>query len=107
MGSAAVPGQKVFPSDCWSGRTGFTARSVQAPIRALAVALSVPNASSLTLKCFRKGHAVEMAVHGAPLQVILQAGEWRSAACLAYVDADIADLRQIIASRLDTADDDA
>lgn len=42
-------------------------------------------------KGFRAGKASCMAAAGKPLPQILQAGEWRSAAMLAYVDPDILD----------------
>ena len=72
----------------------------------LAVELALPNAEHCTLKCFRKGHASELAAHGATLHIILGLGEWRSAGFLAYVHADAAELQRLIASRFDESDED-
>ena len=44
------------------------------------------DASELTWKSFRVGHATHLAITGSDLGQIMAAGEWRSAAFAAYVD---------------------
>ena len=48
--------------------------------------LGVPSAKLYCLKDFRRGHAKDLQLSGAPLSVILRAGEWKSAAFLTYLD---------------------
>ena len=73
----------------------------------LVTGICVENAGAFNDKAFRKGHATEMASHGAPLQLILQAGEWSSAAFLAYANAEIAELRALAQHVLDESDNEA
>ena len=44
------------------------------------------DASQLTWKSFRVGHATHLAITGESLVQIMAAGEWRSAAFAGYVD---------------------
>ena len=48
-------------------------------------------ASQLTWKSFRVGHATHLAITGESLGQIMAAGEWRSAAFAAYVDPNSLD----------------
>ena len=57
-----------------------------------------------TLKMFRAGHATELAKSGKSVGDILQVGEWRSAAFLAYVDEDLVDAAQILDHVLEDSD---
>ena len=50
------------------------------------ISLGYSEASSMTAKSFRAGRAHAMASQGSNLKEILQAGEWKSKAFLAYVD---------------------
>ena len=42
-------------------------------------------------KAFRAGRATQLAREGKPIHMIMQMGEWRSAAILNYVSADALD----------------
>ena len=53
--------------------------------------LGIVHSGQYTLKAFRAGHAAEIASSGASWADVLAAGEWRSLAALAYVDADAVD----------------
>ena len=48
--------------------------------------LKVPESDAYTPKAFRAGKATALAAAGCSLGDILTAGEWRSAAFLAYID---------------------
>ena len=48
--------------------------------------MHVPDGSKYRTHDFRRGHARDMLNSGARLCEILKAGEWRSAAFLAYLD---------------------
>ena len=62
------------------------ARSALARLREWLVALRVPDGHKYRTHDFRRGHARDMLRGGARLCEILKAGEWRSAAFLAYLD---------------------
>ena len=62
------------------------ARSALQVLRGWLGVLQVDNASSYRTHDLRRGHARDMLVAGARLCEILRAGEWRSAAFLAYLD---------------------
>ena len=47
--------------------------------------VGVRKAQDFTLHAFRRGHAMDLVARGARLWEILQAGEWRSPAFLAYL----------------------
>ena len=49
------------------------------------------DASQLTWKSFRVGHATHLAITGGSLGQIMAAGKWRSAAFAAYVDPNSLD----------------
>ena len=57
-----------------------------------------------TFKAFRAGHATALAEEGKSIGDILNAGEWRSAAFLSYVDEDVVDAGQILEQVLDDSD---
>ena len=95
------PGERLFP-------LLKPVATLKLVIRSLLL-LSVPAAQHLTWKSIRAGHATHLAASGATLATILEAGEWRSAAFLSYIDSNIADaaevLRQTLQSELDEASD--
>ena len=62
------------------------ARTALTRLRDWLVALRVPDARKYRTHDFRRGHARDMLRGGARLCEILKAGEWRSAAFLAYLD---------------------
>ena len=92
-------GQKIFP-------TLKPTATQKVVIRSLSV-MSVPNAAHFTWKAVRAGHATEMASKGASLAAILAAGEWRSAAFLHYVDANVADATEVLRTTLQMEIDEA
>ena len=51
-------------------------------------ALGVKDALRYRTHDFRRGHAKDLVAAGASLREILNAGEWRSAAFLSYLDKD-------------------
>ncbi|CAE7038795.1 unnamed protein product [Symbiodinium natans] len=53
--------------------------------------LGVPDAGHFGFKAFRAGKATALAKAGCPTHVIMQMGQWRSAAILRYVDPDALD----------------
>ena len=57
-----------------------------AELRRRLAALRVGRPSEFRLHDFRGGHATDMAEFGRPLNIILQAGEWKSAAFTAYLN---------------------
>ena len=67
-----------------------------AAVRRLLTALDIENPEQYTLKMFRAGHATTLAEEGKSIGHILQAGEWKSAAFLSYIDEDAVDAAQIV-----------
>ena len=59
--------------------------------RNLLAVLKVPGAASFGFKAFRAGKATDLAKSGCPVHVIMQLGQWRSAAILRYVSPDALD----------------
>ena len=76
-------------------------------LRTLLARIGVANAQVYTLKCYRAGKATALAASGESIGAILQAGEWRSAAFLSYVDEEVVDERQLLEDQLAASDDDA
>ena len=73
-----------------------TSASFLVSVRKLLTALEIEAPEVYTLKMFRSGHATTLAEEGKTLGHILQAGEWRSAAFLSYLDEDVVDAAQIV-----------
>ena len=73
--------------------------ALKAVARALKV-MGVAGAQHMSWKAVRAGHATHMAANGSKLAAILEAGEWRSAAFLNCVDANIADSAEVLRSTL-------
>ena len=73
-------------------------------LRQLLRRLGIENADKFTLKCFRAGRATQLAVDERSLGVILQAGEWRSAAFTRYIDEDKVDSATFLAQALAESD---
>ena len=67
----------------------------------------MPGAASATLKSFRASKATNMALQGNPVRQVLQAGEWRSSAVLAYASEDAFDRGALLAQTLAASDDEA
>ena len=62
--------------------------------------------SHLTWKAFRAGHATLLAIKGASIGNIMQAGEWKSKAFLLHFDEDTIDLAEFLNAILDTSDNE-
>ena len=67
-----------------------------ATLRKILKALNVDRPEEFTFKAFRAGHATALAEEGKSIGDILNAGEWRSAAFLSYIDEDIVDASQVL-----------
>ena len=92
-------GKKVG-SKVWT----MTSREFLLAIRQVLTCLRAATPDLYTLKMFRAGHATELAKSGKSVGDILRAGEWRSAAFLAYVDEDLVDAAQILEHVLEDSD---
>ena len=75
-------------------------------MRQLLGLLQFEGASAVTLKAFRAGKATELAAAGKSVGHILRAGEWRSAAFLAYLDEDAVDAAQLLHRTLEQSDEE-
>ena len=82
----------------------LTSRELLLAIRQVLACLRAATPDLYTLKMFRAGHATELAKSGKSVGDILRAGEWRSAAFLAYVDEDLVDAAQILDHVLEDSD---
>ena len=60
----------------------------------------------MTLNVFRSDKATTMAVHGASLQAILEAGEWKSRAVLNYVASEQVDELAILDATFQQSDEE-
>ena len=72
-------GQKVF---------NFTSSVALTKFRSTLKLLQVPDYQAFSFKCLRAGKAATLARQGHSLFQVMQAGEWRSSAVLAYADED-------------------
>ena len=76
-------------AQCEAGSTlfqGITPGITVAKIREVLASLGVSQAEIFGTHDFRRGHAKDLQVSGAPLYEILAAGQWKSPAFLAYLD---------------------
>ena len=89
---------KVFP---------FTYPSFLNTYRAHLVALGVPDAQEHDTKDFRRGTAQEMIASGSSLAEVLNAGQWRSAAFLLYLDKAEVQEEAVFAAMDCLSDDEA
>ena len=94
--TAGVEGHQIFP--------GLTQAQAQHKLRRYLTMLSVPGATTATLKTFRASRATNLALQGKPLHRILQAGEWRSQALLCYANKGALDRGQILRTTLEHGD---
>ncbi len=92
-------GEKLFlPS--------LTASQVRAKLKRYLSLLAQPEAQSVGLKVFRASRATNLALQGQPLQLILQAGEWKSAAILSYASCESLDRGQLLVNQLEHSDEE-
>ena len=78
-----------FFTDCGAGATpfaSFDAREALGTLRTWLQVLNIEGAAKYRTHDFRRGHALDLQKGGASLRTILEAGEWRSAAFLKYLD---------------------
>ena len=94
-----LQGKKVG-SKVWS----LSSRDTLLAIHQALACLRAATPELYTLKMFRAGHATELAKSGKSVGDILRAGEWRSAAFLAYIDEDLVDASQILEHVLEDSD---
>ena len=73
-------GERVFPA--------MTASLMKRKLKRYLLFLEVPHSAQVGLKVFRASRATNLALAGRPVAHILQAGEWRSAAVLNYIDEE-------------------
>ena len=64
------------------------------------------DASKYRTHDFRRGHAEDLRLSGAPLAEILKAGDWRSSAFLDYLDRARMETELIIEAHLPASSDD-
>ena len=95
---ALPPGAKPFAS--------FSAARALEVLRALLVAVKVPNAERHRTHDLRRGHARDLQASGAPLLDILKAGEWRSPAFLTYLDLEQLEHDAVVEAHLAESSDD-
>ena len=69
----------------------FTASQFLKRFRDLLHMLQVPGFDQFSFKAFRAGKATALAKSGCPVHVIMQMGQWKSAALLNYVSPDALD----------------
>ena len=75
-------------------------------LRRLLTLSHTPSAPNFTFKAFRAGKATALAAAGKSVGTILQAGEWRSAAFLNYVDTDVVDQARLLDQAMDQPDEE-
>jgi hypothetical protein len=90
------PGERIFPA--------MSARLAKKRLRKYLTLLQVAGAGGIGLKTFRASHATNLALQGKPLLQVMQAGEWRSAAVLAYASEEAFDRGQFLATTLEASD---
>ena len=86
----------------WSFDSGAALKK----LRRLLTLSQVPSAPEFTFKAFRAGKATALAAAGKSVGTILQAGEWRSAAFLNYVDTDVVDQAQLLDQAMVQSEDE-
>jgi hypothetical protein len=84
----------------------ITAAAARAELRRRLAVLHIGNPSSYKLHDFRRGHAQDLLEAKAPLYIILQAGEWRSAAFLQYLDSSEVEAGAVLQSHLVASSDE-
>ena len=83
----------------------ISAASALGRLRSMLCELNVESALAYRTHDFRRGHARDLQENGSNLRDILQAGEWRSPAFLAYLDIDELSSGAVLEAHL--ADEDA
>ena len=99
---------KPFLANCQRAQTlwSFDSGAALKRLRRLLTLSHTPSASNFTFKAFRAAKATALAAAGKSVGTILQAGEWRSAAFLNYVDTDVVDQAQLLDQAMVHSDDE-
>ena len=85
---------------------GITPAAALRVLRMALVGLGVDQAGSYRCHDFRRGHALDLQVSGAPLWQILAAGEWRSPAFMEYLDIHRLETDLVVQAHCDESDGD-
>ena len=85
----------------------LSAKQMLCKLHRLLSVLQVAGPDRYTWKSFRAGKATSLALAGNSIHQILQAGEWKSAAILRYVDPDVLDLPACLESLSDADGEEA
>eukprot|EP00438_Fugacium_kawagutii_P026804 Skav224701 [mRNA] locus=scaffold699:163401:164039:+ [translate_table: standard] len=85
----------------------FTSAMALTQFRSMLKLLNIPDFQSFSFKCLRAGKAAALARDGHSLFQVMQAGEWRSAAMLAYADEDEFDRAAFVGMACDDSDSDS
>ena len=75
-------------------------------LRQLLHRIGVPQAKTYRTHDLSRGHAQDLIDNGANLAQILQAGQWRSPAFLAYVDTEALEDNVVVEAHLDESSSD-
>ncbi len=110
-GAADVPAfasttPHVLDEDAWQRLWNFSTPQFVKAMSASLIFLGYSEASSMTAKSFRAGRAHAMASQGSNLKEILQAGEWKSKAFLAYVDQNALEEEAVLNHVIAGSDDE-
>ena len=92
-------GDMLFP--------GVSASKALVALRSILKKLGVDSAEDFRTHDFRRGHTQDLVDSGAPLYAILAAGEWKSPAFLAYVDAHKLEYDAVLQAHVDESDSEA
>ena len=99
----------TFFQRCGAGSSPFAsfgAAGVLAALRHWLSALGIQDANKYRTHDIRRGHARDLQRAGSSLWQILQAGEWRSAAFLAYMDKQELECAATLDAHIDESSDD-
>ena len=83
---------------------GVTAGRALFVLRTMLAILGVPDAMKYRTHDFRRGHAKDLQMSGAPLYTILVAGEWWSPAFLEYIAMHRLETDLVIQAHLEESD---
>ena len=83
-----------------------TAASATKELRRRLKILKVAEADCFTLHGFRRGHAQDLLANGSSLCEILRAGEWKSAAFMAYLDPSEVEAAAVVEAHLVESSDE-
>ena len=92
------PGERLFK--------GISPAAAMAVLRTLLRELNVTDPGDYRTHDFRRGHALDLQLSGAPLYVILAAGEWSSPAFLKYLDANRLETEAVVQAHVDDSGSD-